>query len=648
MAKNLIIVESPAKARTISKFLGEDYFVTASMGHVRDLPSSVLGFDPENDFAPQYEIPKDKKKTVAELKKQINSKTEVYLATDEDREGEAISWHLLEALGLEKRPVKRIVFHEITKSAILNALENPREVDQQLVDAQQARRILDRAVGYELSPLLWKKIKPGLSAGRVQSVSVHILVEREKEIRKFEPEEYWKIRAEFAEFTAELKKLDGKPAKVVNETEAKSIEDSLKRGNFSVSVIDERTAKRNPGAPFTTSTIQQEASVKLGFSVKRTMVVAQQLYEGNFNIPGYSGGLITYMRTDSVVLAKQALMQAQEVIGSEYGSKFCLKQPRFFKNRSTNVQEAHEAIRPVDFSLKPSAVKESLSSDQFRLYSLVWKRALASQMSAAEIARTTLKIEAGVKRECLFEAQGQRVVFPGFLQAYSEGKNDVEEAISEKDVILPKVKKDQILPLKKLNLEQLFTKPPPRYTEASLVKKMESEGIGRPSTYAPTISTIQDRGYVEVTPEKRLKPTSIGEVVTDFLTNHFPEIVNLGFTAKIERNFDRIANGEENWVEMIANFYQPFHQRVGEKDESVTRAEVLKRRELGTEPESGKPVSVSIGKFGPMVQIGTREDEEKPRFASLPSDLNLNEVTFEEAMECFALPLTLGTHESGE
>ena len=648
MAKNLIIVESPAKARTISKFLGEDYFVSASMGHVRDLPSSVLGFDPENDFAPQYEIPKDKKKTVAELKKQINSKTEVYLATDEDREGEAISWHLLEALGLEKRPVKRIVFHEITKSAILNALEKPREVDQQLVDAQQARRILDRAVGYELSPLLWKKIKPGLSAGRVQSVSVHILVEREKEIRKFEPEEYWKIRAEFAEFTAELKKLDGKPAKVVNETEAKSIEDSLKQGNFSVSVIDERMAKRNPAAPFTTSTIQQEASVKLGFSVKRTMVVAQQLYEGNFNIPDYSGGLITYMRTDSVVLANQALMQAQEVIGSEYGSKFGLKQSRFFKNRSTNAQEAHEAIRPVDFSLKPSAVKESLSSEQFRLYSLVWKRALASQMSAAEIARTTLKIEAGVKRECLFEAQGQRVVFPGFLQAYSEGKNDVDEAVSEKDVILPKVEKGQILPLKKLNLEQLFTKPPPRYTEASLVKKMESEGIGRPSTYAPTISTIQDRGYVEVTPEKRLKPTSIGEVVTDFLTNHFSEIVNLGFTAKIERNFDRIANGEENWVEMIANFYQPFHQRVGEKDESVTRAEVLKRRELGTDPESGKPVSVSIGKFGPMVQIGTREDEEKPLFASLPSNLNLNEVTFEEAMECFALPLTLGTYESGE
>ena len=648
MTKNLIIVESPAKARTISKFLGDNYFVTASMGHVRDLPSSKLGFDPDNNFAPQYEIPKDKKKTVSELKKKINSKTEVYLATDEDREGEAISWHLLKALGLEKSLVKRIVFHEITKSAVLSALEKPREVDQQLVDAQQARRILDRAVGYELSPLLWKKIKPGLSAGRVQSVSVRILVEREKEIRKFEPEEYWKIRVDFVDFSAELKKLYGKPAKIVNEIEAKSIEASLKKCDFSVISIDERMSNSNPGAPFTTSTIQQEASIKLGFSVKRTMVVAQQLYEGNFDIPNYSGGLITYMRTDSVVLAKQALAQAKDVICKEYGSKFGLKEPRHFKNRSTNAQEAHEAIRPVDFSLKPSEVRNSLSSDQFRLYSLVWKRALASQMSSAKIARTALKIEAGINRECLFEAQGQRVVFPGFLQAYTEGKDSLDEVIHEKDVILPKVKKDQILPLKKLNLEQLFTKPPPRYTEASLVKKLESEGIGRPSTFAPTISTIQDREYVEITPEKRLKPTSIGEVVTEFLTKHFSEIVNLGFTAKIERNFDRIANGEENWVEMIANFYQPFHQRVGEKGESVTRAEVLKRRELGTEPVSGKPVSVSIGKFGPMVQIGTRDDDEKPRFASLPSNLILNEVTFEEAMECFALPVSLGNHESGE
>ena len=378
------------------------------------------------------------------------------------------------------------------------------------------------------------------------------------------------------------------------------------------------------------------------------MLIAQQLYEGNFEIPDYSGGLITYMRTDSVALANQALTQAQEVINLEYGLKFGLKEPRLFKNRIANAQEAHEAIRPVDLSLKPSTVKVHLSSDQFRLYSLVWKRTLASQMAPAEIARTTLKIAAGAQKEYLFVAKGQRVVFPGFLQAYTEGLEDPSAAAVEKDVILPKVEKDQQLPLKKLNLEQLFTKPPARYTEASLVKKMESEGIGRPSTYAPTISTIQDRGYVEVTPEKQLKPTSIGEVVTDFLTNHFSEIVDLGFTAKIERNFDRIANGEEEWVEMMGSFYKPFHERVVEKDGSVTRAEVLKRRELGADPESGKPVSVSIGRYGPMVQIGKREDEEKPRFASLPDSLNLNDVSFEEAMECFALPRTLGNHENGE
>ena len=653
MAKNLIIVESPAKARTISKFLGKDYTVTASMGHVRDLPSSKLGFDPKNRFSPNYEISKSKKKTVSDLKKQIDKNTVVFLATDEDREGEAISWHLLKALGLEKRPVKRIVFHEITKPAILNALKNPRDLNQQLVDAQQARRILDRAVGYEISPLLWKKIKPGLSAGRVQSVSVYIIVEREKEIRKFEPEEYWKITAEFLEFSAELKKLHGKASKVTKRSEAETIENSVKKSDFIVHEINERMTKRNPVAPFTTSTIQQEASVKMGFSVKKTMVVAQQLYEGNFDIPDYSGGLITYMRTDSVVLSEQALSQAQEVIKSEYGEEFGLEKSRIFKNRAVNVQEAHEAIRPVDLSLKPNDVKHHLSSDQYRLYSLVWKRTLSSQMASADIARTTLKIEAGLKKECLFLAQGQRVVFPGFLMVYSDANNHVKEFVGEKDVILPKVKKDQILTLKNtkkpLILERLFTKPPPRYSEASLVKKLESEGIGRPSTYAPTISTIQDRGYVEVTSEKRLKPTSIGEVVTDFLTNHFSEIVNLGFTAKIERNFDRIADGEEDWVDMMDNFYQPFHERVEEKDESVTRAEVLKRRVFDDlDPKTGKPVSVSIGRYGPMVQIGTHEDEEKPRFASLPSNINLNEVTFEEAMKCFSLPRTLGNYENGE
>ena len=653
MAKNLIIVESPAKARTISKFLGKEYTVSASMGHVRDLPSSKLGFDPENGFTPDYEISKSKKKTITGLKKQINKETVVFLATDEDREGEAISWHLLKALRLEKNPVKRIVFHEITKSAILNALKNPREVDQQLVDAQQARRILDRAVGYKISPLLWKKIKPGLSAGRVQSVSVHIIVEREKEIRKFEPEEFWKITAEFVEFSSELKRIHDKPAKITKKSEADSIEIGVKNCDFSVKEIDERMTKRNPSAPFTTSTLQQEASLKMGFSVKKTMVVAQQLYEGNFEIPNYSGGLITYMRTDSAVISKQALTQAQEVINSEFGEKFCIEKPRIFKNRAINAQEAHEAIRPVDLSQKPIDVKNHLSTDQFRLYSMIWQRTLSSQMAPADIARTSLKIEAGPKKEYLFLSQGQRVVFPGFLKAFKNINTDSEKNSFEKDVILPKVEKNQILKLKNpnkpLKLEQLFTKPPPRYSEASLVKKLESEGIGRPSTYAPTISTIQERGYVEINPEKRLKPTSIGEVVTDFLTNHFSEIVNLGFTAKIERNFDKIAKGEEDWVDMMGNFYKPFQKRVEEKDESVTRAEVLKRRVFDEpDPKTGKPVSVSIGRYGPMVQIGTREDDQKPIFASLPSNINLNEVTFEEAMKCFALPRSLGIYKNGE
>ncbi len=477
-------------------------------------------------------------------------------------------------------------------------------------------------------------------------------MEREREIREFVPEEYWKIKAEFKDFSADLKKIEGKTAKIGNEKEAFAIESSIKKGNFVVSEIKERLANRNPSAPFTTSTIQQEASLKLGFSVKRTMVVAQQLYEGNFDIPDYSGGLITYMRTDSVALAEQALQQMTDVIESEYGQQYGLKEPRKFKSRAVNAQEAHEAIRPVDFSQKPSMVQAHLSHDQFRLYSLIWKRALASQMTSAEIARTTINIASGEKNEYLFEAQGQRVVFTGFLQIYAESSDEHGEILSEKDVILPKVEKGKILALKDpqnpVDLEKLFTKPLPRYTEASLVKKLESEGIGRPSTYAPTISTIQDRGYVELTDEKKLKPTSIGEVVTDFLADHFTKIVNLGFTAEIERNFDSIAKGDEDWVEMMTDFYEPFHQNVVDKEKSVSRAEVLKRRELGSDPESGKPVSVSIGRYGPMVQIGSREDEEKPRFASLPSSLNLNDVTLDEALECFALPRSLGEYENGE
>ncbi len=648
MTKNLIIVESPAKARTIQKFLGKEYRVMASMGHVRDLPERKLGFDPENNFAPQYEISKDKKKIVAELKKAIGKETSVYLATDEDREGESISWHLISALGLTKKPVKRIVFHEVTKTAIMKALENPRDVDQKLVDAQQARRILDRAVGYELSPLLWRKIKPGLSAGRVQSVAVRILVDREREIRDFVPEEYWKIRADFPGFQAELTKLHGKPCKIGNQAEAQAVEKAVEGNPFVLREVQERIGSRNPAAPFTTSTLQQEASNKLGFSVRRTMALAQQLYEGNFEIPGYNGGLITYMRTDSVTLSEQALEQAAKIVLDQFGKEYTLDSPRHFRNKTKNAQEAHEAIRPVDLSQTPEMIGHHLDQHLSRLYGLIWKRTLASQMVAAKIARTSLKIAAGAEGEYQFEAKGQQILFPGFLKAHVDPGGNVEKVFGEKDILLPQVEQGQRLSLKKLESEQLFTNPPSRYGEASLVKKLESQGIGRPSTYAPTISTIQDRGYVELNENKRLKPTDMGEVVTDFLTAHFKEIVNLGFTAKLERNFDRIANGGENWLDMMSGFYQPFHGRVEEKLTTVTRAEAVKKRVLGVDPESGRQVSTSMGRYGPMVQIGTREDEEKPRFASLPKGSNLNEITHEEALECFNLPRTLGYDESGE
>ncbi len=650
MAKQLIIVESPAKAKTISKFLGNDFTVLASMGHVRDLPSNELGFDPENEYEPQYAVSKDKRKIIQQLKKEIDKDTTIFLATDEDREGESIAWHLISALKINKHPIKRIVFHEITKTAILHALETPRDVDQPLVDAQQARRILDRAVGYRLSPLLWRKVKPGLSAGRVQSVAVRILVEREREIRVFEPEEYWKVKAAFQDptFIAELVRKHGKVLKIRNEAEATEIKAALKEGRFEISNIDERESVRKPVPPFITSTLQQEAARKIGFSVKQTMRIAQQLYEGNFEIPNYSGGLITYMRTDSVNLAAQSLTQAREVILKEFGKEFALAKPRHFTKKAKGAQEAHEAIRPVDLSQKPSTMKEYLSDQQFKLYDLIWKRTLATQMTEAKFAHTTLKISAGPEQEYLLEVKGQRILFPGFLKAYTEGSDDPESALEGKDVILPEVKQGQVLNLEGIRTEQFFTKPPPRYTEASLVKKLESEGIGRPSTYAPTISTIQDRGYVEKTQDKKLKPTHMGEIVTDFLTKHFSEVVDLGFTARIEQDFDEIAHGKKDWVGMMKDFYPPFHGRVQDKEKSVTRAEVFQERILGPDPKSGRPVSVRLGKYGPMIQIGTKDDEEKPLFASIPPDQNMFEMTLEHALKYFDLPRNLGTTEDGQ
>ena len=649
--KNLVIVESPAKAKTISKFLGSDYVVMASMGHVRDLPKSKLGFDPADNFKPKYLISTDKKKVITDLKKHINKDTTIYLAADEDREGEAIAWHLIPALKIENNPIKRIVFHEITKDAILKALENPREVDQHLVDAQQARRILDRAVGYELSPLLWRKVRYGLSAGRVQSVAVKIIVDRENEIKEFKPEEYWKIKSEFSdpELKSELAKINDKNTKVTNEAQAKEIEASIKLGNFLLNDIEEKDSKRNPAAPFTTSTLQQEASRKLGYSVKQTMIIAQQLYEGNVgNIPGHTGGLITYMRTDSLNLSKVATSAAKQVIEAEYGKEYSLAKPRAYKSKAKGAQEAHEAIRPVDLSLKPSDIKAFVDNSQYKLYSLIWKRTLATQMAPAQIANTTYKIQAGKDKEFEFQTKGQRIIFPGFMKAYTEGSDNPEGALDSTEKILPTIKVGTVLNLEKLDLEQLFTKPPARYTEASLVKKLESEGIGRPSTYAPTISTIQQREYVVKTEDKKLAPTPTGEIVNSFLADHFSDVINLGFTAKIEEEFDDIAEGKIAWEQVMQEFYGGFKKTIEEKEETVNKEDYLQIREIGTDPKSGKPMSARVGRFGPFVQIGTKDDEEKPQFVAIPKHLNMDTITMEEALFLFTLPRVVGQNKDGE
>ncbi|WP_066408118.1 type I DNA topoisomerase [Aliarcobacter skirrowii] len=648
--KNLVIVESPAKAKTISKFLGPDYVVMASMGHVRDLPKSTLGFDPDDNFKPNYQVSADKKKVIADLKKQISKDTTIYLAADEDREGEAIAWHLIPALKIEKNPIKRIVFHEITKDAILKALQNPRDVDQNLVDAQQARRILDRAVGYELSPLLWKKVRYGLSAGRVQSVAVKIIVDRENEIRAFVPEEYWKIKADFInpELSSELAKKNGKNIKVKNEKEARDIENSLNSGSYKLVDIEEKESTRNPAPPFTTSTLQQEASRKIGLSVAQTMMIAQQLYEGNVaNIPNHTGGLITYMRTDSLNLSTVATTAAKKVIEDEYGKDYSLAKPRAFKSTAKGAQEAHEAIRPVDMSLKPSDVKAYLDPSQYRLYSLIWKRTIATQMATAKIANTTYKIEAGKNKEFEFQTKGQRIIFAGFMKAYTEGSDNPEAALDSAEKILPNIKIGTVLEIENLSSEQNFTKPPSRYTEASLVKKLESEGIGRPSTYAPTISTIQAREYVVKTEDKKLAPTPTGEIVNSFLTDHFSNIIDLGFTARIEEQFDDIAEGKKAWVDVMKSFYGDFKETIKDKEENISKSDYSQVRELGIDPKSGKPVSARVGRFGPFVQIGTKDDEEKPKFVAIPEKLNMDTITLEEALFLFNLPRVVGVDDSG-
>ncbi|HET8885430.1 MAG TPA: type I DNA topoisomerase [Salinimicrobium sp.] len=653
MAKNLVIVESPAKAKTIEGFLGKDYKVASSFGHIADLPTKELGVDVDGDFTPKYIVSKDKKDVVSKLKALAKSAEIVWLASDEDREGEAIAWHLAEELKLDKNKTKRIVFHEITKSAIQRAIENPRDIDYNLVNAQQARRVLDRLVGYELSPVLWRKVKGGLSAGRVQSVSVRLIVEREREIQNFNAEASFRIDAEFS--TVEGKSFKAKLPKSfeTKEDARKFLEENI-GANFKVADLATKPAKKSPAPPFTTSTLQQEASRKLYFSVSKTMTMAQRLYEAGF---------ITYMRTDSVNLSEDARKGAKQEILSAYGEKY--SKTRQFKGKSKGAQEAHEAIRPTNFAVH----KVQADHDQQRLYELIWKRAIASQMSEAELERTNVKIEAD-KHDKHFTANGEVLKFDGFLKVYLEGKDEEDE---EQEGMLPAMKINEKLEKNYISATERFTRPPYRYTEASLVKKLEELGIGRPSTYAPTISTIQNRNYVEkgsvegterkyvqfvlennkikeenlsemVGSDKgKLVPTDVGMVVNDFLVTHFSNILDYNFTAKVEEDFDDIADGLQEWTKMMRNFYQQFHPQVKDVAENAERE--VGERILGKDPKTGKPVSVRLGKYGAMVQIGSVEDEEKPQFAGLTPDQNLETITFEEAMALFQLPKEIGEYK---
>ena len=656
MASNLVIVESPAKAKTIEKFLGKDFKVASSYGHIADLPTNELGVDVDKDFSPKYIVSSEKKKVVSELKSLVKKMKMVWLASDEDREGEAIAWHLANTLGLKSDSTKRIVFNEITKSAILDAIENPRDINYNLVNAQQARRVLDRLVGYELSPVLWRKVKGGLSAGRVQSVSVRLIVEREREINAFIPQESFKIQAVF--YTQQNKSINALLPKTFDSFEATEAFLNLNNSaNFKVDAIEKKPASKSPTAPFTTSTLQQEAARKLYFSVSKTMNMAQRLYEA---------GLITYMRTDSVNLSNEAQRGALKQIEKKFGEAY--KKPRKYKSKSKGAQEAHEAIRPTDFS----KAKVNLDYDQSRLYELIWKRAIASQMSDAKLERTQLKIVASTHSEN-FVAKGEVITFDGFLKVYLEG---LDEEPDEQNDLLPPVKYGEELNLKSMEANQRFSRPPYRFTEASLVKKLEELGIGRPSTYAPTISTIQNRKYIEkgtsdgenrsytqlqvvdnqvitksliekVGANKgKLVPTDVGTIVNDFLVANFTNILDYSFTAKVEQSFDQIADGSENWTSMIKGFYNSFQKTIDFVKENANRESG--ERILGKDPKSGRVVKVRLGRFGPIAQIGEPEDEEKPIFVSLAPGQQLESLELEDALELFKLPKSIGMYEDQE
>ena len=657
MADNLVIVESPAKAKTIEKYLGDQYKVTSSFGHISDLPSKNLGIDVDNNFEPKYEVSTDKKTIVKNLKDLVKKSKTIWLASDEDREGEAIAWHLFRTLKLNADNTKRIVFNEITKTAITNAINNPRSINYNLVDAQQARRVLDRIVGYELSPVLWRKVKGGLSAGRVQSVAVRLLVEKEREIRDYISVSSFRVEAIF-------KNSNGKEfiARLANEydsrEEAVDFLSKLSGANFNVSEIQKKPTKKSAPAPFTTSTLQQEASRKLSFPVSKTMSVAQRLYES---------GHITYMRTDSVNLSNLAIEEAKKQVLRVFGESY--SNPKNFSTKSKSAQQAHEAVRPTNFSMSADDIKDY---DQKRLYNLILNRTLASQMKPAELEKTNIKISNSKGSE-IFAASGEVIKFDGYLKLYQVSKEDER---NDNHGILPGFSDNEVLELCEIFAQQKFSRPPFRYSEASLVKKLEELGIGRPSTYAPTISTIQNRGYVEkgsseaksrevlkitsfngdisenILSEKygsdkgKLVPTDIGMIVTDFLTNHFEYIMDYNFTAKVEQDFDSIADGKKDWTEMMKKFYGNFHPVVEDVQQNASRQSG--KRVLGTHPENNKEVSVRLGKFGPMVQIGTVEDDEKPKFASLSQDFQIESVTLDEALSLFQLPRSLGEYKGEE
>ena len=659
MGKNLVIVESPAKAKTIEGYLGKDYEVTSSYGHVRDLPKGENAIDIENGFRPTYEVSPDKKDVIKQLKKLSKSAEMIYLASDDDREGEAISWHLKEALELQEAKTKRIVFREITKKAVTNAIENPRGIDLDLVNAQQARRILDRLVGFELSPILWKKIKTGLSAGRVQSVAVRLVVEREREIKEFQPVSSFKVVANFSLPKGKILQAElGK--KFSQESDALTFLEKCASAEFSIGNLETKPGKKTPAPPFTTSTLQQEASRKLGYSVAYTMSLAQKLYEA---------GHITYMRTDSVNLSQEAVNGANKEISGAYGDEFI--QNRAYKTKSQSAQEAHEAIRPTNFNKH----KLGTNNAENRLYELIWKRAIASQMADAQLEKTTATIDISTADEKLV-ARGEVIKFEGFLKVYLESQDDDGEEDEDNKSMLPPLNIGQVLDLKDMLAKQGFTRHPPRYTEASLVKKLEEMGIGRPSTYAPTISTIQKREYVlkesregteraytelllaggkiepkgktEITgaEKNKLFPTNIALIVNDFLVGHFPNVIDFSFTANVEQEFDDIANGKVAWENMISSFYGKFHSRV-ESTEQIARSEVPTSRELGEDPKSGKPVTVKMGRYGAYAQLGANEEEsgEKPQYASLRKDQFIEDISLEDALELFKLPRALGEFE---